>query len=296
MAELRVGTCSWKYDSWRGIVYSDKEPLNHLQEYAQHYNTVEIDQWFWSLFGARKIVLPSPFTVKEYLESVPAGFKFSIKVPNSITLTHFYKKQKIDPLLENPYFLSHEIFQQFLEILNPLNNHLGPLMFQFEYLNKQKMASQMEFQEKFGSFVQRLDKKYHYFVEIRNPNYLNDTYFRFLESLKLKHVFLQGYYMPSVIDLYDKFREYIHDSTVIRLHGPDRSEIEKISGGNWNRILEPKEDELKHIAQIVRDLLERKVEVYVNMNNHYEGSAPLSIRRLEKFLANDNSPESSIIE
>lgn len=293
MAELRIGTCSWKYDSWRGIVYSDKKPLNHLQEYTQNYNTVEIDQWFWSLFGPGKIVFPSPSTVLDYLQAVPPGFKFSIKVPNSVTLTHFYKKQKTDPLLKNPYFLSGDIFQQFLELISPLGDHLAPLMFQFEYLNKQKMASQGEFQEKFGTFVEPLDKNYHYFIEIRNPNYLNDAYFRFLGSLNLNHVFLQGYYMPSVIDLYEKFGKYIQGSTIIRLHGPDRSEIEKTSGGKWNRILEPKDDELNRIARIVKDLLERKVEVYVNMNNHYEGSAPLSIQRLKKFLADDDSPELS---
>jgi uncharacterized protein YecE (DUF72 family) len=95
--------------------------------------------------------------------------------------------------------------------------------------------------------------------------------------------------MPSVIDLYGKFGKYIQNSTVVRLHGPDRNEIEKTSRGIWNSILEPKEDELNRIAGIVRELLDRKVEVYVNMNNHYEGSAPLSIRRLEKFLRDDEN-------
>jgi uncharacterized protein YecE (DUF72 family) len=71
---------------------------------------------------------------------------------------------------------------------------------------------------------------------------------------------------------------------VIRLHGPDRSDIEKKSGGNWNKILEPKDAELQDIAGIVRELLDRKMDVYVNMNNHYEGSAPLSIKRLQKFM------------
>jgi uncharacterized protein YecE (DUF72 family) len=190
--------------------------------------------------------------------------------------------------LENPHFLSLEIFQQFLELISPMGDHLGPLMFQFEYLNRQKMASQGEFQEKFGAFVEQLAKQYQYYVEIRNPNYLNDAYFRFLKSMGLKHVFLQGYYMPSVIDLHGKFGQHIENSTVFRLHGPDRSEIEKTSGGLWNRVLEPKEEELKRIADIVKDLLDRKVEVYVNMNNHYEGSAPLSIRRLEKFLGEED--------
>ena len=45
---------------------------------------MEVDQWFWSLFatGAK---LPDVGTVKRYAESVPEGFTFSVKAPNSIT-------------------------------------------------------------------------------------------------------------------------------------------------------------------------------------------------------------------
>jgi uncharacterized protein YecE (DUF72 family) len=282
---LRIGTCSWKYDSWRGLVYSDQKSLNYLQEYSQQYNTVEIDQWFWSLFGPEKVSLPSPFTVQEYLESVPPDFKFSIKLPNSLTLTHFYQKNKKEPLQENPHFLSPTLFQEFLRSIDPLRKNLGPLMFQFEYLNKQKMPAQQIFQEKFAQFIQRIDPNYQYAVEIRNPNYLNDNYFEFLQAHSLSHVFLQGYYMPPVTDIYKKFHDFLKKPVVIRLHGPDRSDIEKRSGGNWNRILDPRDQELNQIAGIIKELLDRKFEVYVNMNNHYEGSAPLSIKRLEKFLS-----------
>ena len=40
---LKFGTCSWKYDSWRGIVYSDAPKLNYLAEYAHHFDCVEVD-------------------------------------------------------------------------------------------------------------------------------------------------------------------------------------------------------------------------------------------------------------
>jgi len=284
MAELRIGTCSWKYDSWRGLVYSDRKQLNYLEEYSKIYNTVEIDQWFWSLFGEDKVSLPSPFIVQEYADSVPENFRFTVKIPNSVTLTHFYKKTKTDSLVKNPHFLSVDLFDQFLKSLQPLRRNLGPLMFQFEYLNKQKMSSQGEFQERFAAFIEQVDSNYDYLIEIRNPNYLNQNYFRFLNTIGLGHVFLQGYYMPSITDLYQKYSENIQDLTVIRLHGPDRSDIEKKSKGNWNRIFESKAKEMEKIAEMVTDLLERKVDIYVNMNNHYEGSAPLSIQRLKKLI------------
>ena len=38
--KVRIGTCSWKYDAWRGLVYSEKDKINYLEEYAEHYGTV----------------------------------------------------------------------------------------------------------------------------------------------------------------------------------------------------------------------------------------------------------------
>ena len=85
--KLHIGTCSWKYDSWRGLIYSADKQINYLEEYSRHYRTVEVDQWFWSLFGEDTAVLPKATVVSEYGSSVPDDFVFCAKVPNSITLT-----------------------------------------------------------------------------------------------------------------------------------------------------------------------------------------------------------------
>lgn len=82
---LRIVTCSWKYDSWKGLVYDPEKkyrPYDYLADYARYFNTVEIDQWFWSLFhqGAK---LPDSDTVRAYTDSAPDDFVFTIKVPNS---------------------------------------------------------------------------------------------------------------------------------------------------------------------------------------------------------------------
>jgi len=98
MKKLNIGTCSWKYDSWQELIYPEKKPFNYLKEYSKHYNCVEVDQWFWSLFPGDKVVLPKPEVVQEYADAVLQDFRFGIKVPNSITLTHHYKKKKTDPL------------------------------------------------------------------------------------------------------------------------------------------------------------------------------------------------------
>ena len=50
---LRVGTYSRKSDWWKGLVYrpgTDYGPLDYLPDYARHLSTVEVHQWFWSLY------------------------------------------------------------------------------------------------------------------------------------------------------------------------------------------------------------------------------------------------------
>ncbi|WP_300464456.1 DUF72 domain-containing protein [Desulfobacula sp.] len=254
-----------------------------MSEYAKNYTLVEIDQWFWSLFG-EKVVLPKPEVVAEYVGSVPKDFRFSIKVPNAITLTHQYGKGQTEA---NPHFLSNDLMQDFLHLIEPMSKQINSLIFQFEYLNKQKMPNQMLFQDQLQKFYQKLPPKFHYCIEIRNQNYLNKPYFEFLQSMKLSHVFLQGYWMPSIFQVYGHFKEYIKGHTVIRLHGPDRKGIEQRTKNIWNAIVEPKDGELHNLKMMINDLIARQVKVTLNVNNHYEGSAPITIKRFLDLLLND---------
>ena len=282
---IRFGTCSWKYDSWIDLVYSDTNSKNYLSEYSRNYNTVEIDQWFWSLFPPAKTVLPDTKVVREYKNSVPDDFLFTIKIPNSVTLTHFYKNRKDDELKPNPFFLSVELFQEFLESIEPITSQIGCLIFQFEYLNKQKMKSLSEFQFRFTEFYKQLDNKIPLIgIEIRNPNYLNEKYFSFLTDLKIVPVFLEGYYMPPIEDVYNKFKKFIKELVVIRLHGPDRKGIEQMANDNWNQVYINRDKEISSIVKMLKELQQNEVDLFVNVNNHFEGSAPLTIEKIKKLL------------
>ena len=291
MPELRIGTCSWKYREWEGIIYPSVVKHNLLVYYARHFNTVEIDQWFCSLFAPNKVRLPEPSTVREYTAAVPENFTFTIKVPNSITLTHFYRKKKSEPLQPNPYFLSPKIFHQFLERLEPMHSRLGALMFQFEYLNRQKMPSLARFLQLLQEFFQKIPGNFPYAIEIRNPNYLNRAFFQFLNNHGLGMVFLQGYFMPNIVSVYQKFQSLLGNLVIIRLHGPEREKMEERTGNRWDRIVVSREAEMEKIADMVLELLQQKKTVYVNVNNHYEGSAPLTIRRFVNILQSKQEGE-----
>jgi len=285
-SNLHIGTCSWKYPDWTGLVYDANKtysPNDYLPDYAEHFNTVEIDQWFWSLFPTG-VKLPDPDTVKTYADSVPDEFLFSVKVPNAITLTHHYARQPLKHKefanRPNEHFLSIDLLKRFLEILQPMGKKLGPVMFQFEYLNKQKMSSLGQFMNRLFEFFSSAPTGFDYAVEIRNANYLKKDYFECLKDAGLSPVLIEGYYMPPVVEVVEKFDVSAGKSLVIRLMGPDRAEIEKLSGKKWGRIIAPKEESLRSVARIVKEQIEQGREVVVNVNNHYEGCAVLTIGKL----------------
>jgi uncharacterized protein YecE (DUF72 family) len=120
--------------------------------------------------------------------------------------------------------------------------------------------------------------------EIRNPNYLKNPFFELLNKSNISMVFLEGYFMPPVIEIYNKYKKFIKDLTVLRLHGPDRKGMEKISNEKWDKIYVEREDEIKSIVEMIKDLQQNEVDLFVNVNNHFEGSAPLTINRIKDRL------------
>ncbi|MBC8478139.1 MAG: DUF72 domain-containing protein [Candidatus Delongbacteria bacterium] len=286
MTQLRIGTCSWKYPSWSGLVYSAERGIDYLAQYGQRYNTVEIDQWFWSLFGEDKVKLPAAEDAASYRQSVGSDFRFSVKVPNSITLTHFYQHDKSSTLTPNPHYLSVELWHRFIGQLEPLGETLGPLILQFEYLNQEKMSSQKQFQQQLGEFFAAIRGDHTLAVEVRNPRFFNQGWFDFLAEQEVYPVLLQGYWLPSIVSLFREWRKELlrQRLIVIRLHGGDRREIEQRTGKRWDSIVEPRDQELVDIAGIINELRDSDVEVYLNVNNHYEGAAPLTIERFSRVL------------
>jgi uncharacterized protein YecE (DUF72 family) len=282
MAALRIGTCSWKYPSWQGLVYSGSSGVDYLAEYARKYSTVEVDQWFWAP--------PEQAIAAGYAASTPPGFRFTVKLFNELSLTHFYRKKaprfsadlgETQPRV-NPKFLSRALFDEVLAGLEPLREKIGVLMLQFEYLNAQKISGQAEFLHRLGEFVDAVPRAIPLAIETRNPAWLNERYFRFLADHGLSHAFLQGYFMPPFWQSYARFAPLLRDPVVVRLHGPERRGIEKATGESWNQIVAPRDEELRRVVEMINDMRGRSLTVYLNVNNHYEGSAPLTIERLRE--------------
>ncbi len=276
---ILYGTCSWNYDSWVGLVYSRprRTAAEYLPEYAEHFPTAEIDSWFYRIPGRADVL--------SYAASVPDDFRFTCKVPREITLTHLRGSGKNAPA-SNPQFLSPRRFAEFLAAVEPLLPRIDAIMFEFEYLNRQKMPGQGEFLSRLDDFFSSVPAGLPFALEPRNANYIDAAYFDFLNRRGLIHVYSEKQYMPHVYDVFRSHGAPAAETSVIRLLGGDRGEIEGITGGSWDRIVLGKADK-PLVAGMARDLKFQGKKVIVNVNNHYEGSAPLSIRSLRELEAAD---------
>ena len=79
---IKIGTCSWNYDSWAGLIYKSEEKTaaEYLKQYSRVYRTAEIDSWFYKIPERREVLT--------YKGMVDSDFSFTCKATNSITLTN----------------------------------------------------------------------------------------------------------------------------------------------------------------------------------------------------------------
>src|SRR5262249_45573321 len=75
---LFIGTSGFSYPEWRGKFYPETFSQNEMLEYyAQRFATVEINSTFRRM--------PDGALLKSWARQVPAGFRFALKAPATIT-------------------------------------------------------------------------------------------------------------------------------------------------------------------------------------------------------------------
>jgi len=103
----RLGLPAWAFGGWQGPYFRKSVPA--LADYAQVFNAVEGNTSFYRV--------PSSSLIARWREAVAgADFRFCFKLPR--TVTHD-RRADFDDL------------QQFLRVIEPLGDHLGPLLVQF---------------------------------------------------------------------------------------------------------------------------------------------------------------------
>ena len=202
---ILVGTSSWKYPGWRGLLY-DSDRYNFrgkfaisrferecLEEYARVFKTVCVDAGYYQF--------PTPSFLAKICAQVPDDFRFSFKVTEEVTVRRFPNLPRSGARagLSNPGYLRPEVFMEnFLRPCTEFRSKIGLLIFEFSQFSPQDYLRGRDFVLDLDRFLEELPRDWEYGVEVRNPSFLQAEYFQVLEKHGVVHVMNNWSRMPSV--------------------------------------------------------------------------------------------------
>ena len=290
-ARLRLGTSSWSFPGWDGIVYDRRAPesvlaRHGLEAYAAHplLRTVGIDRTYYKPISADAF--------RAYADVVPDDFRFLVKAERTLTSPtdpDAFGVRGANPRFLDPHYAAEEVVAPFVEGLGP---KAGPLLFQFPPIPPNLVEGRGAFVERVHAFLDALPAGPLYAVELRTPAFLTEAYVSALEATGAAHCFTVHPAMTSLERQLSTLQPYGQPALVVRwmLHAALGYEAAKDRYAPFDLIVDPDPDSRERIAVAALDALIAERDVFVVANNKAEGSAPLSVFGLAERIAYWDGP------
>lgn len=313
---VRLGTSSWSFPGWRGLVYAPGAPASEiaargLAAYAHQplHATVGLDRAFYET--------PSIETLRALAAQVPPHFRFVVKAHQACTRPHLQPDGTTlgDVAAArvhgsgNPRFLDASWARDAVigPIVEGLGESCGPILFQFAHIplgRGQAFASESSLLDRLDAFLRGLPRGPRYAVEFRNESMLRGVPCRRFAEILRAHGAIAGLglipSMPSAARQATALREAGLDPTAQPVllarwllgHGLGYEEA-RSAYEPFDRLVAPDPAARHEIAALVAACTAAGGESFVIVNNKAEGSAPGSIPPLaESILAvRANSPD-----
>ena len=283
---VRLGTSSWSFPGWEGIVYggrSSQQTLarHGLTAYAKHplLRTVGLDRTYYRPIGIDDF--------ERYADAVPRDFRFLVKAHRLVTSPvdpEAYGVRSPNPLFLDPRYAVEEIVGPAWE---GLGRKLGPILFQFSPIHPNQIGGREAFLERLHRFLEALPDGPLYAVELRTPAFLSPEYGDVLDATGAAHCYNVHPAMPSIEQQLAALSPFYQPALVVRwmLHAGFQYEVAKDRYQPFDRIVDEDVSSRERIARAVLDATIAERPAFVIANNKAEGSAPLSIFRLAERIA-----------
>ncbi len=292
---LYLGTMSWSFPGWRGVVYGPSADPKLLADaglgaYAKHplLGAVEIDRSFYEPLPPRYFEAMS--------EQVPEGFRFLVKAHEECTLPRFPKHARYgkkqgesnDRFLDASYAANAVVGPS----VEGLGNKLGAILFQFP---PQDASEPLAFAERLSDFLAGLPPGVPYAVELRNPELLTPAYARALEGNHAVHAHNVWGNMPGVLQQARVVPPAARKPLIVRwlMRRGDDYEGARSRYLPFSRLAEPDLPNRRDIATLISKALAHHVPAFVLVNNKAEGCAPESLAELARLIASFTSAASA---
>lgn len=284
-AKLRMGTSSWSFPGWEGIVYDRRASQATLAKeglgpYAHHplLRTVGLDRTYYRPISTEAF--------QDYAAAVPDDFRFLVKADRLLT-------SPTDPGPDtlrgaNPLFLdsSYAIQEVIGPMMDGLGEKAGPLLFQFSPIPPNLVGGHDAFADRLHRFLDALPEGLIYAIELRTPAFLTARYALMLEETGAAHCYTVHPAMSSLERQLTVVRAFEQPALVVRwmLHTGLKYQVAKDRYEPFDRIVDEDTDSLERIAVAALDALVAEKGVFVIVNNKAEGSSPLSVFRLAERI------------
>lgn len=293
---LFLGTSSWSFPGWEGLVYDRQASetilsRRGLSAYSQHplLNAVGIDRGFYAPVSRTQF--------ETYAAQVPDGFRFLIKAPDMITgATIRDESGRHGP--PNPNHLDREsAVAHFIEpCIGGLGERAGVLVFQFSPLPRAWLADAPRWIERLGEFLAGLPKGPCYAVECRDPVLVTPRLMRVLAYTGTRYCVSLHDRMPPIerqLRALDALDAQQPGPLIVRwnLHQGLRYEAARKHYAPFNQLVDEDLPTREALAARAAATLQSGQSVTVIVNNKAEGSAPLSLLRLSQAIAHAMRPE-----
>jgi uncharacterized protein YecE (DUF72 family) len=283
---LYLGTSSWFFPGWRGLVWdraADEATLSRhgLAAYAQHplLATVCVDRAFYA-----------PLTRDQYAGyagQVPASFRFVVKAPGAVT--HSWVRDREGKPQSNPAFLDAEMAAaQFVApCVEGLGDKAGVLLFQFPPLGRAQLRDPRRFVQRLQTFLGALPTGPFYAVEVRDAGLITRRFVGALREVGAHYSVSVHPRLPAVVVQATAMAGAGPAPLVVRwnLNPREGYEAAKARYAPFDRLVDEDVSTRESIARLAAAALRAGEPAYLIANNKAEGSAPLTLTRLGGSIA-----------
>ncbi len=291
--DVFLGTSSWSFSGWRGLVFDSSYPetllsRQGLSAYAAHplLRSVGIDRTFYAPIGEDEFRRYA----KQAAASNPA-FRFLVKAPMLFTGPRLRSDDGV--WSDNDAFLNASLAtsQFVLPATRGLGEHCGPLVFQFPPLGPRFTRAPARFADRLAEFLLALPKlplPACYAVEVRDPELLCEEYTAALNAANATHCIAIHARMPEAREQARHWRESSPIlPLVIRwsLHSGFKYEEAKERYAPFDAIVDQDDAGLAQVSALIEEAHATARASFAIVNNKAEGSAPLTVRRIATLLA-----------
>ena len=302
---LRMGTSSWTFPGWAGLVWDQpyaeaKLSKEGLPAYSQHplLRTVSLDRAFYR-----------PMTALQYEQlaaQVSDDFRFVVKVPSMISDALIRSAEGVSAgrgLQANPQFLNAALFHDIClkPVLEGLKDKLGVIVLQMSPLPApmlsydaiSKLFVQLAGVLSAQSAMKLVVPESILAVELRNPELvttpLQDELIAVLKDTGAAYCLGLHAKMPPIEEQLPILRKLWPDPLVCRWnlhakHGRYGYEAAKSGYAPFDKLVDEDLATRNLLARVIAGTVRGGQKAFVTINNKAEGSAPLSVFKLAEAV------------